>query len=78
MDFVQRDIFDVLDELIGPLTDHIGRIVSQPVQGTDEERDRVETRRALINMFNSTLDSDLQGVFTSSRAYTDRCIIARR
>ncbi|KAL1668161.1 armadillo-type protein [Schizophyllum commune] len=64
---LKRDIFDVLDELIGPLTDHIGRIVSQPVQGTDEERDRVETRRALINMFNSTLDSDLQGVFTSSR-----------
>ncbi|KAL1738251.1 hypothetical protein HDZ31DRAFT_21984, partial [Schizophyllum fasciatum] len=64
---LKRDIFDVLDELIGPLTDHIGRIISQPVQGTDEERDRVETRRALINMFNSTLDSDLQGVFTSPR-----------
>lgn len=64
---LKRDIFDVLDELIGPLTDHIARIISQPVQGTDEERDRVETRRAFINMLNSTLDSDLQGVFTSSR-----------
>ncbi|KAH9928319.1 armadillo-type protein [Fomitopsis serialis] len=42
---LQDDMFNVLDQLFGPLNAHITGLLSQPVNGTDDELARAEQRR---------------------------------
>ncbi|KAF9003929.1 armadillo-type protein [Cyathus striatus] len=64
---LQQDMFDVLDQLIGPLSAHITALLSQPVSGTDDHRAHVETKRAYIALLNSIMAAKLQNIFTSER-----------
>ncbi|EMD34072.1 hypothetical protein CERSUDRAFT_117585 [Gelatoporia subvermispora B] len=64
---LQDDMFDVLDQLIGPLSAHIHGLLSQPVNGTDDEVTHVDTKRAYLALLNNVMTSDLHGVFTSDR-----------
>ncbi|THH14212.1 hypothetical protein EW146_g6092 [Bondarzewia mesenterica] len=64
---LQQDLFDVLDELIGPLTAHITGILSQPVSGTDDELSHADIKKAYLALLNNILSSKLQGIFISSR-----------
>lgn len=65
--YLQDDMFDVLDQLIGPLSAHIHGLLSQPVNGTDDEVTHVDTKRAYLALLNNVMTSDLHGVFTSDR-----------
>lgn len=60
-------MFDVLDELIGPLTTHISTTLSQPISGSDEQRMHVEIKKAYIGLLTSVMSTKLQGVFISPR-----------
>ncbi|KAI0067464.1 ARM repeat-containing protein [Artomyces pyxidatus] len=64
---LQQDIFDVLDQLIGPLNAHITEIMSQPVTGTDDAVSHNDTKRAYLTLLNNTLSSKLPGIFISDR-----------
>ncbi|KAL4252303.1 Exportin-T [Abortiporus biennis] len=64
---LQEDLFDVLDQLIGPLTAHINNVLSQPVTGTDDQLTHTDTKRAYLTLLNSVMTSKLYGVFTSER-----------
>ncbi|KIY43983.1 ARM repeat-containing protein [Fistulina hepatica ATCC 64428] len=64
---LQGDMFDVLDELIGPLSTHIAGILSKAASGTDEERAHIETRRAYLSLLNVAMGTKLHRVFTSPR-----------
>ncbi|KAJ3865292.1 armadillo-type protein [Lentinula novae-zelandiae] len=64
---LQDDMFDVLDELIGPLTTHISTTLSQPISGSDEQRMHVEIKKAYIGLLTSVMSTKLQGVFISPR-----------
>ena len=61
----QRDMFDVLDQLAGPLNMHITALLSQPISGTDDQRAHVETKRAYLGLLNAIMLGRLEGVFTS-------------
>jgi len=60
-------MFDVLDELIGPLTAHITNMLAQPVSGTDDQRAQAETKKAYLALLNSVMASQLQKIFISDR-----------
>lgn len=64
---LQKDMFDVLDQLIGPLSAHITSLLTQPVSGTDEHRAHIETKRAYLALLNNIMASKLDGIFTSER-----------
>jgi len=64
---LQDDMFNVLDQLFGPLNAHITGLLSQPVNGTDDELARADTKKAYLALLNQILSSKLQGVFTSER-----------
>ncbi|KAM6504507.1 Armadillo-type fold [Amanita muscaria] len=64
---LQRDMFDVLDQLIGPLSMHITALLSQPISGTDDQRAHIETKRGYLGLLNAILIGRLEGVFTSER-----------
>ncbi|KAI0313753.1 ARM repeat-containing protein, partial [Amylostereum chailletii] len=64
---LQQDLFDVLDELIGPLNVHISGLMSQPVNGTDDVLSYNETKRAYLALLNNILTSKLHGIFISNR-----------
>ncbi|TFK28112.1 KapM protein [Coprinopsis marcescibilis] len=64
---LQKDMFDVLDKLIGPLHAHIMTILSQAASGTDELRAHLETKKAYLNLLNAVVNSRLEGIFTSER-----------
>lgn len=59
-------MFDVLDELVGPLTTHISATLSQPISGSDDQRAHVETKKAYLALLTSIVVARLQGVFISS------------
>ncbi|KAE9407804.1 KapM protein [Gymnopus androsaceus JB14] len=61
------DMFNVLDELVGPLTSHISTTLSQPISGTDDQRAHVETKKAYLALLTSIVAARLQGVFISPR-----------
>ncbi|THV03246.1 ARM repeat-containing protein [Dendrothele bispora CBS 962.96] len=61
------DMFDVLDELVGPLTAHILSALSQPISGSDDERAHTDTKKAYLALLNSIMVAKLQGVFISPR-----------
>lgn len=60
-------MFDVLDQLIGPLSAHINNLLLQPVTGTDDEVTHVDTKRAYLALLNNVMSSKLHGIFTSER-----------
>ena len=60
-------MFDVLDQLFGPLSTHITGILAQPITGTDDQRAHVETKKAYLALLNNIMAAKLQGVFTSER-----------
>lgn len=62
-------MYDVLDQLIGPLSVHINALLSQPVSGTDEQRAHVDTKKAYLALLNNIMASQLQHVFISERVY---------
>jgi exportin-T len=64
---MQKDIFDVLDELIGPLSSHILSLLSQPVTGTDDGINHMDTQKAYLGLLNNIMASNLQGIFVSER-----------
>ena len=60
-------MFDVLDQLIGPLSTNINAVLSQPVTGTDDQLTHVDTKRAYLNLLNNVMVAKLHNVFTSAR-----------
>ncbi|EGN99272.1 hypothetical protein SERLA73DRAFT_54418 [Serpula lacrymans var. lacrymans S7.3] len=64
---LQKEMFDVLDQLIGPLSAHITQLFSQPVTGTDDELSHADTKRAYLALLTNIMSSKLQGIFTSKR-----------
>lgn len=60
-------MFDVLDQLIGPLSTHITTLLSQPISGTDDERAHVDTKKAYLALLNNIMTAKLHGIFTSER-----------
>ncbi|CCM00091.1 uncharacterized protein FIBRA_02118 [Fibroporia radiculosa] len=64
---LQRDMSDVLDQLIGPLSAHMNGLLSQPVTGTDDELTLIDTKRAYLALLNNILVAKLHGIFTSDR-----------
>lgn len=65
--YLQKDLFNVLDELIAPLSAHIMALLAQPISGTDDQREHIETKKAFLALLNSVMASQLQGIFTSER-----------
>ncbi|KAF8071976.1 armadillo-type protein [Lyophyllum atratum] len=64
---LQKDMFDVLDQLIGPLSAHITALLSQPISGTDDERSHIDTKKAYLALLNNIMSSKLHDIFTSER-----------
>ncbi|RDB26055.1 Exportin-T [Hypsizygus marmoreus] len=64
---LHQDMFDVLDQLIGPLSTHITALLSQPISGTDDERAHVDTKKAYLGLLNNIMAAKLHGIFTSER-----------
>ncbi|KAG6842293.1 pre-tRNA nuclear export protein [Blastosporella zonata] len=64
---LQKDMFDVLDQLIGPLSTHITALLSQPISGTDDERSHNDTKKAYLSLLNNIMSNKLHGIFTSER-----------
>ncbi|KAF8896374.1 armadillo-type protein [Infundibulicybe gibba] len=64
---LQKDMFDVLDQLIGPLTVHITSLLSQQASGTDDQRSHADTKKAFLTLMNNIMTSKLHGIFTSER-----------
>lgn len=64
---LQKDLFEVLDELLGPLNAHIANLLSQPVTGTDDGLTHTETKRSYLGLLTSIISSELHGVFVSER-----------
>ena len=62
-------MYDVLDELIGPLSAHINAILSQPISGTDDQRAHTETKKAYLALLNNIMASQLRPIFISERVY---------
>jgi exportin-T len=58
-------MFDVLDQLIGPLNTHITNTLSQPATGTDDERSHQETKKSYLALLNNVVSNKLLGIFTS-------------
>ena len=64
---MQKDMFNVLDELLGPLNTHIAQLLSQPAAGTDDSLAHVDTKRSYLTLLISIISSDLHDVFISER-----------
>ena len=62
-------MYDVLDQLIGPLSTHISALLSQPISGTDDQRAHIETKKAYLALLNNIMASQLQPIFISERMY---------
>ncbi|KAJ8072513.1 pre-tRNA nuclear export protein [Marasmius tenuissimus] len=61
------DMFDVLDQLVGPLTAHISTSLNQPISGSDDERTHSDTKKAYLALLTSIMTVKLHGVFISPR-----------
>ncbi|KAF8808727.1 ARM repeat-containing protein [Phlegmacium glaucopus] len=64
---LHKDMYDVLDQLIGPLSTHINALFSQPISGTDDQRAHAETKKAYLALLNNVMASHLQRIFLSER-----------
>jgi exportin-T len=66
---IQNDMFDTLDELLGPLSARIMDVLAQPVAGTDDQLQHNDTKRAYLALLNTIMQSGLHSVFLSERTY---------
>ncbi|KII89963.1 hypothetical protein PLICRDRAFT_40145 [Plicaturopsis crispa FD-325 SS-3] len=64
---LQRDFFEVLDELIGPLSAHIRTVMSQPITGTDDQLAHAEIKKAYLALLNGIMASKVNHIFISER-----------
>ncbi|KAI0264504.1 ARM repeat-containing protein [Gloeopeniophorella convolvens] len=64
---LQQDLFNVLDELIGPLNTHVTNLMFQPVTGTDDVLSHNESKRTYLTLLNNIMSSKLAGIFLSDR-----------
>jgi len=71
----QEAMFQVLDELITPLTTHISQLLAQPASGTDDALTHGESKRGYLSLLGSIMASKLQGVFLSERTHLYRCCL---
>jgi exportin-T len=62
-------MFQVLDELITPLTTHVSQLLAQPASGTDDALTHGESKKGYLNLLSGIMTSKLQGVFLSERTY---------
>lgn len=49
-------------------------ILAQPISGTDDQREHVETKKAFLALLNGIMVSQLQGIFTSERKLVSKSI----
>src|SRR6201999_3928658 len=68
----QDAMFQVLDELITPLTTHISQLLAQPASGTDDALTHGDSKKGYLNVLGSIMTSKLQGVFLSERTSLHR------
>jgi exportin-T len=61
------EVFDVLDELVGPLHHHMTSLVSQPIDGTDARLEHVQTMKAYLDLLVNIMTGRLYVVFVSPR-----------
>lgn len=61
-------MFQVLDELISPLTAHISQLLAQPTSGTDDALTHGESKKGYLTLLSGIMTAKLQGVFLSERA----------
>ncbi|KIY72334.1 ARM repeat-containing protein [Cylindrobasidium torrendii FP15055 ss-10] len=64
---LQDEMFAVLDELVGPLSNHIIGILSQPVTDSEVQKEHLETKKAYLGLLNSIISSKASGVLISER-----------
>lgn len=62
-------MFQVLDELITPLTSHVSQLLAQPAGGTDDALTHGESKKGYLNLLGSIMSSKLHGVFLSEREH---------
>ncbi|KAG1795936.1 uncharacterized protein HD556DRAFT_1441766 [Suillus plorans] len=65
---LQSELFNVLDELIGPLSAHITHLLNQPVTDTDDSVEHAETKRTYLTLLTNVMSSDLHDIFISDFA----------
>jgi exportin-T len=75
---LQDEMFAMLDELIGPLSQRIVELLAQPVTGTDDQLQHNETKRGYLAFLNSIVGAKLQRVFLSERTCTRTRVLCRR
>jgi len=64
---LQLEMFNVLDELLSPLHDHIFGILTRTPNGVEEKSSQMDTRKAYMAFLNNIIVSKLQGIYTSDR-----------
>jgi len=67
-------MFQVLDELISPLTAHISQLLAQPTSGTDDALTHGESKKGYLSLLSGIMSSKLQGVFLSERMQLYFCL----
>ena len=63
----QDSMFQVLDELITPLTSHVSQLLAQPASGTDDALTHGESKKGYLTLLSTIMSAKLQGVFLSER-----------
>ncbi|GJJ08694.1 hypothetical protein Clacol_002913 [Clathrus columnatus] len=64
---LENQIYDVLDQLITPLSTHVVSILSTPVTDPSERQIHIDTKKAFLLLLNNTMTAKLHSVFTSDR-----------
>jgi len=64
---LQTEVFDVIDELLTPLNNHISTILAQPIDGTDAKQVHLSTKKAYLEFLGSIMSGPLFTVFISER-----------
>ena len=58
-------MFDVLDQLISPLTDRIIQLLLMPVSGTDDSLTHTEAKKGYVTFLNNIMANKLHDIFLS-------------
>ncbi|CEL55488.1 Exportin-T OS=Laccaria bicolor (strain S238N-H82 / ATCC MYA-4686) GN=LOS1 PE=3 SV=1 [Rhizoctonia solani AG-1 IB] len=64
---LQNEIFNVLDELISPLSTHIFELLARPVEGTDDRLQHNDTKKAYLDFVTHIMNDRMHAVFVSER-----------
>jgi exportin-T len=54
---------------MAPLASHVSNLISQPITGTDDKMNRIDTKKAYLNFLNTIMTSNLGAVFVSSGTF---------